>query len=136
MIVYSMIMTSNIYFTSTRQVRENDIINAFENELRLGKIHEGNVAIVPVLKRGYNHVFFNIKWNETVEAAEFVKELTSKSSAKIYHNRGYWLCRLNRNPRTNSSPCITGATLVNPKHSLAVATYNNDWCEDDFYVIN
>ena len=49
---------SSIYFTSTRNFKVNDIINAFENKLRLGKIVEGNVNIVPVQNQNYNHVFF------------------------------------------------------------------------------
>lgn len=50
--------SSSIYFTSTRNIKESDIINTFENKLRLGKIVEGNVNIVPVSKQDYNHVFF------------------------------------------------------------------------------
>ena len=143
-------MTSSIYFTSRRNVRENDIINAFENKLQLGKIDDGNVNIVPVLNQDYNHVFFNITWNETSEAAKFVSELISKSSVKVYHNHGYWLCRMNRNPlklRNKSAACIKFASLRNANPvpvsvpfliplpvpvSVSVAMFN----EDDFYVIN
>jgi hypothetical protein len=145
-------MTSSIYFTSTRNVRENDIINAFENKLCLGKIDEG-INIVPVLNQDYNHVFLNITWNETLEAAKFVSELISKSSVKVFHNHGYWLCRMNRNPlklRKKSAACIKFASLRNSNNPVPVpvpvplpilipvplpasATIFN---EDDFYVIN
>lgn len=141
-------MTSSIYFTSTRNIRENDIINAFENKLCLGKIYDGNVNIVPVSNQDYNHVFFNITWNETTEAAKFVSELISKSSVKVFHNHGYWLCRMNRNPlklRNKSAACIKFASLRNtnplpvPRHLVAVpvpvsATVFNE--DDEFYVIN
>jgi len=144
-------MTSSIYFTSTRNVRVNDIINAFENKLCLGKIDDGNINIVPVSNQDYNHVFFNITWNETLEAAAFFSELILKSSVKVFHNHGYWLCRMNRNPlklRNKSAACIKFASLrnANANHPLPVprliavpvpvpvsATIFN---EDDFYVIN
>ena len=141
-------MTSSIYFTSTRNVRENDIINAFENKLQLGKIDEGNVNIVPVPNQDYNHVFFNITWNETTEAATFFSELILKSSVKVFHNHGYCLCRMNRNPlklRNKSAACIKFASLINtnpvpvpvpfliPLPLLIPAAIFN---EDDFYVIN
>ena len=122
--------SSSIYFTSTRNVKVNDIINAFENKLRLGKIVQGNVNIVPVSKQNYNHVFFYIEWNKTEEAAKFVSELISKSSIKVYHNKGYWLCRMNRNPlklRNKTTACIKFASTTNPD--------TNNFNEDDFYVI-
>jgi hypothetical protein len=136
-------MTSSIYFTSTRNVRENDIINAFENKLCLGKIDEG-INIVPVSNQDYNHVFLNITWNETLEAAKFVSELISKSSVKVYHNHGYWLCRMNRNPlklRKKSAACIKFASLrnLNPVPvpvPLPVPVTAAMFNEDDFYVIN
>jgi hypothetical protein len=136
-------MTSSIYFTSTRNVRENDIINAFENKLCLGKIDEG-INIVPVSNQDYNHVFLNITWNETLEAAKFVSELISKSSVKVYHNHGYWLCRMNRNPlklRKKSAACIKFASLrnLNPVPvpvPLPVPVSATIFNEDDFYVIN
>jgi len=126
----------------------NDIINAFENKLCLGKIDDGNVNIVPVSNQDYNHVFFNITWNETSEAAKFVSELISKSSIKVYHNHGYWLCRMNRNPlklRNKSAACIKYASLINtnpvPVPSLVavpvpVPVSADMFNEDDFYVIN
>jgi hypothetical protein len=136
-------MTSSIYFTSTRNVRENDIINAFEKKLQIGKIYDGNVNIIPVSNKNYNHVFFNITWNETLEAATFVSELISKSSVKVYHNHGYWLCRMNRNPlklRNKSVACIKFSSLRNPVPvpvpvpvSADIFKFNE---EDDFYVIN
>lgn len=136
-------MTSSIYFTSTRNVRENDIINAFENKLCLGKIDEG-INIVPVSNQDYNHVFLNITWNETLEAAKFVSELISKSSVKVFHNHGYWLCRMNRNPlklRKKSAACIKFASLrnLNPVPvpvPLPVPVTAAMFNEDDFYVIN
>ena len=136
-------MTSSIYFTSTRNVRENDIINAFENKLCLGKIDEG-INIVPVSNQDYNHVFLNITWNETLEAAKFVSELISMSSVKVYHNHGYWLCRMNRNPlklRKKSAACIKFASLrnLNPVPvpvPLPVPVTAAMFNEDDFYVIN
>ena len=143
-------MTSSIYFTSTRNIRENDVINAFENKLCLGKIYDGNVNIVPVSNQDYNHVFFNIKWNETSEAAKFVSEFILKSSVKVYHNHGYWLCRMNRNPlklRNKSAACIKFTSLRNPNPvpvplplplliPLPVPVSATMFNEDDFYVIN
>ena len=139
-------MTSSIYFTSTRNVRVNDIINAFENKLQLGKIDEGNVNIVPVPNQDYNHVFFNITWNETSEAATFFSELILKSSVKVYHNHGYWLCRMNRNPlklRNKSTACIKFASLRNTNPipvprlvAVPVPVSATIFNEDDFYVIN
>jgi hypothetical protein len=135
--------SSSIYFTSTRNIKESDIINTFENKLRLGKIVEGNVNIVPVSKQDYNHVFFYIEWNETPEAAKFVSELISKSSIKVYHNKGYWLCRMNRNPlklRNKTATCIKFASTTNPiPVPVPVPTPDyiiNHFNEDDFYVIN
>jgi hypothetical protein len=135
--------SSSIYFTSTRNIKESDIINAFENKLRLGKIVEGNVNIVPVSKQDYNNVFFYIEWNETEEAAKFVSELISKSSIKVYHNKGYWLCRMNRNPlklRNKTAACIKFASITNPNPvpvTVPVPTPDiNNFNEDDFYVIN
>ena len=140
-------MTSSIYFTSTRNVRENDIINAFENKLQIGKIYDGNVNIIPVSNKNYNHVFFNITWNETSEAAKFVSELISKSSVKVYHNHGYWLCRMNRNPlklRNKSTACIKFSSLRNPNPvpvplliPVPVPVSADIFSEEeDFYVIN
>ena len=140
-------MTSSIYFTSTRNIRENDIINAFENKLQIGKIYDGNVNIIPVSNKNYNHVFFNITWNETSEAAKFVSELISKSSVIVYHNHGYWLCRMNRNPlklRNKSTACIKFSSLRNPNPvpvplliPVPVPVSADIFSEEeDFYVIN
>ena len=122
-------MTSSIYFTSTRNVRENDIINAFENKLQIGKIYDGNVNIVPVSNQ------------------DFVSELISKSSVKVYHNHGYWLCRMNRNPlklRNKSTACIKFSSLRNPNPvpvplliPVPVPVSADIFSEEeDFYVIN
>jgi hypothetical protein len=138
------IKNSSIYFTSTRNTKESDIINAFENKLHLGKIDDKNVNIIPVLKKDYNHVFFNITWNETDEATQFVSELISNSSIKVYHNQGYWLCRMNRNPlklRNKKAASIKFACVTSPsptkKTSVPVPVPEiNNFNEDDFYVIN
>jgi len=141
-------MTSSIYFTATRNIRANDVIRAFEKHLKLGKICENDINIVPVLKKEYNHVFLNITWNETFEAAKFVSELISKSNIKIYHNKGFWLCRLNRNPLKfrRGSKCVKFSSISNPcsvEVTEAAAaeievevSESNNFCEDDFYVIN
>jgi len=140
------IKNSSIYFTSTRSTKESDIINVFENKLHLGKIDDKNVNIIPVLKKDYNHVFFNITWNETDEATQFVSELISNSSIKVYHNQGYWLCRMNRNPlklRNKKAASIKFACVTSPSPKTKTSVpfpvpvpEINNFNEDDFYVIN
>lgn len=91
-------MRSSIYFTATRNIRASDVVDVFERLLNLGKVCEECVNIVPVMYKNYNHVFFKIEWNDTAASADFVSELILKSSIKINHNKGYWLCRMNRHP--------------------------------------
>ena len=91
-------MRSSIYFTATRNIRTSDVVNVFENILKLGKVCEEYVNIVPVMYKNYNHVFLKIEWNDTASTADFVSELIKNSSIKINHNKGYWLCRMNRHP--------------------------------------
>ena len=55
----------------------------------------------------------------------------------MYHNKGYWLCRMNRNPlklRNKKAECIKFAsTVVAEKSNTTVSHMFND---DEFYVIN
>jgi len=94
----NIIMRSSIYFTATRNIRASDVVDVFERLLNLGKVCEECVNIVPVMYKNYNHVFFKIEWNDAAATADFVSELILKSSIKINHNKGYWLCRMNRHP--------------------------------------
>ena len=110
-------MYSCIYFTATRNITTSDIINVFENVLHLGTIYEKHVNIVPVLNKNYNHVFLKIQWNDTIESANFVNELVINSSIKVYHNKGYWVCRMSKNP----------LKLRNSKQSVNVASF---YCHD------
>lgn len=91
-------MVSCIYFTATRNVTVSDIVHVFENVLNLGIVYEEYVNIVPVLNKNYNHVFLKIQWNDTVETANFVNEIVVNSSVKVHHNKGYWVCRMSKNP--------------------------------------
>lgn len=91
-------MRSSIYFTATRNIKASDVVDVFERLLNLGKVCEECVNIVPVMYKNYNHVFLKIEWNDTTSTADFVSELILKSSIKINHNKGYWLCRMNRHP--------------------------------------
>lgn len=91
-------MCSCIYFTATRSIKACDIINVFENVLHLGIIYDKCINIVPVMNKNYNHIFLKIQWNDSIETANFVNELVINSSIKIYHNKGYWVCRMSRNP--------------------------------------
>jgi hypothetical protein len=101
-------MISCIYFTATRNITASDIINVFENVLNIGTINQEYVNIVPVLNKNYNHVFFKIQWNDTVDAANFVNEILVNSSVKVHHNKGYWVCRMSKNPlkMRTSKRCI------------------------------
>ncbi len=91
-------MISCIYFTATRNITACDVIHVFQNILNIGKVYEEYLNIVPVLNKNYNHVFFKIQWNDTIETANFVNELIINSSIKVYHNNGYWVCRMSKNP--------------------------------------
>lgn len=108
---------SCIYFTATRNITASDIINVFENVLNIGTINQEYVNIVPVLNKNYNHVynhvFFKIQWNDTVDAANFVNEILVNSSVKVYHNKGYWVCRTSKNPlkMRHSKRCVKFASF-------------------------
>jgi hypothetical protein len=91
-------MISCIYFTATRNVTVFDIIDVFENILNIGIVYKEYINIVPVLDKNYNHVFFKIQWNDTVDSANFVNELIINSSVKVHHNKGYWVCRMSKDP--------------------------------------
>lgn len=107
-------MNSSIYFTATRNITVHDIIHVFENVLNLGNIYQEYINIVPVLNQNYNHVFFKIKWNNTIETANFVNELVVNSSVKIHHNKGYWVCRMNKHPLKvrHSKRCLHFASFT------------------------
>ena len=91
-------MISCIYFTATRNVTVFDIVDVFENILNIGTINEEYINIVPAPNKNYNHVFFKIQWNDTIDTANFVNELIINSSVKVHHNRGYWVCRMSKHP--------------------------------------
>jgi hypothetical protein len=91
-------MISCIYFTATRNVTVFDIIDVFENILNIGIVFKEYINIVPVLNKNYNHVFFKIQWNDTIDTANFVNEILINSSVKVHHNKGYWVCRMSNNP--------------------------------------
>jgi transcription elongation factor Elf1 len=139
-------MRSSIYFTATRNIRTNDVVNVFERLLNLGKVCEEYVNIVPVMNKNYNHVFLKIEWNDTASTADFVSELIINSSVKINHNKGYWLCRMNRHPlKMRASKFVKFASVyketVDVKETLEVneAVKVNENVkfeeEEDFYVI-
>ena len=106
-------MYSCIYFTATRNIKACDIVHVFENVLHIGTIYEKYINIVPVMNKNYNHVFLKIQWNDAVETADFVNELVINSSIKIHHNKGYWVCRMSKNP----------LKLRNSKHCVNVASF-------------
>ena len=91
-------MVSCIYFTATRSVTTSDIVHVFENILNIGIVYEEYINIVPELNKNYNHVFLKIQWNDRVETANFVNEIIINSSVKVHHNKGYWVCRMSKNP--------------------------------------
>jgi transcription elongation factor Elf1 len=139
-------MRSSIYFTATRNIRTSDVVNVFERLLNLGKVCEEYVNIVPVMNKNYNHVFLKIEWNDTFATADFVSELIKNSSVKINHNKGYWLCRMNRHPlKMRASKFVKFASVyketVDVKETLEVneAVKVNENVkfeeEEDFYVI-
>jgi hypothetical protein len=106
-------MVSCLYFTATRNVMASDIVHVFEHVLNIGIVFEEYVNIVPVLNKNYNHVFFKIQWNDTIETANFVNEIVVNSSIKVHHNKGYWVCRMSRNPlkMRASKHCIKVASF-------------------------
>jgi hypothetical protein len=101
-------MISCIYFTATRSVTVFDIVDVFENILNLGIVFKEYINIVPVLNKNYNHVFFKIQWNDTIDTANFVNEILVNSSVKVHHNKGYWVCRMSKHPlkMRTSKRCI------------------------------
>jgi len=94
----SMDMNSCIYFTATRNTTTGDIVHVFENVLNLGIIYQEYINIVPVLNKNYNHIFFKIRWNDEIATVNFVNELIVNSYIKVFHNKGYWVCRMSKNP--------------------------------------
>ena len=114
-------MISCIYFTATRSVTVFDIIDVFENILNIGIVHKEYINIVPVLNKNYNHVFLKIQWNDTIETANFVNEIVVNSSIKVHHNKGYWVCRMSRNP----------LKMRASKHCIKVASFYCDNSDSD-----
>ena len=110
-------MVSCLYFTATRNVMASDIVHVFEHVLNIGIVYEEYVNIVPVLNKNYNHVFLKIQWNDTIETANFVNEILVHSSVKVYHNKGYWVCRMSKNP----------LKMRTSKRSIKVASF---YCDD------
>jgi len=106
-------MVSCLYFTATRNITASDIVHVFENILNIGIIYQEYVNIVPVLNKNYNHVFLKIQWNDTIETANFVNEIVVNSSVKIHHNKGYWVCRMSKNPLKlrHSKRCVKVASF-------------------------
>ena len=106
-------MVSCLYFTSTRNITASDIVHVFENILNIGIVYKEYVNIVPVLNKNYNHVFLKIQWNDTIETANFVNEIVVNSSVKVHHNKGYWVCRMSRNPLKlrHSKMCVKIASF-------------------------
>ncbi len=106
-------MVSCLYFTATRNITASDIVHVFENVLNIGIIYQEYVNIVPVLNKNYNHVFLKIQWNDTIETANFVNEIVVNSSIKVYHNKGYWVCRMSKNPLKlrHSKRCVKVASF-------------------------
>jgi hypothetical protein len=106
-------MVSCLYFTATRNITASDIVHVFENILNIGIVYQEYVNIVPVLNKNYNHVFLKIQWNDTIETANFVNEIVVNSSIKVYHNKGYWVCRMSKNPLKlrHSKRCVKVASF-------------------------
>jgi len=137
-------MRSSIYFTATRNIRASDVVDVFERLLNLGKVCEECVNIVPVMYKNYNHIFLKIEWNDTIATADFVSELILKSSIKINHNKGYWLCRMNRHPlKMRALKFVKFASIyketVDVKEDIKEDVKENvkvvEEEEEDFYVI-
>jgi hypothetical protein len=114
-------MVSCLYFTATRNVMASDIVHVFEHVLNIGIVYEEYVNIVPVLNKNYNHVFFKIQWNDTIETANFVNEIVVNSSIKVHHNKGYWVCRMSKNP----------LKMRASKHCIKVASFYCDNSDSD-----
>jgi hypothetical protein len=91
----------------------SDIVHVFEHVLNIGIVYEEYVNIVPVLNKNYNHVFLKIQWNDAIETANFVNEIVVNSSIKVHHNKGYWVCRMSKNPLKlrHSKRCVKVASF-------------------------
>lgn len=145
-------MISCIYFTATRNVTALDIINVFENMLNIGIVYKEYINIVPVVNKNYNHVFLKIQWNDTIDTANFVNEILVNSSVKVHHNKGYWVCRMSKNPlkmraskksikaasfycnnSDSESECESQEQNVTIQVKEIEASTNEE--EEDFYVI-
>ena len=153
-------MISCIYFTATRNVTVFDIVDVFENILNIGIVYKEYINIVPVPNKNYNHVFFKIQWNDTIDTANFVNELIINSSVKVHHNKGYWVCRMSKHPlkMRTSKRCIkvaffdcdnsesdSGSECESQEQNVSIqvkeieATGEDNVSttgEEDFYVIN
>ena len=150
-------MVSCLYFTATRNITASDIVHVFENILNIGIVYKEYVNIVPVLNKNYNHVFLKIQWNDTIETANFVNEIVVNSSVKVHHNKGYWVCRMSRNPLKlrHSKMCVKIASFYcnnsdsesdseseSQEQNVSIqvkeieASTNVGEEEEDFYVIN
>ena len=114
-------MISCIYFTATRNVTVFDIVDVFENILNIGIVYKEYINIVPVPNKNYNHVFFKIQWNDTIDTANFVNELIINSSIKVHHNKGYWVCRMSKHP----------LKMRTSKRRIKVAFFDCDNSESD-----
>jgi hypothetical protein len=114
-------MISCIYFTATRNVTVFDIVDVFENILNIGIVFKEYINIVPVLNKNYNHVFFKIQWNDTIDTANFVNEILIHSSVKVHHNRGYWVCRMSKHP----------LKMRTSKRRIKVASFDYDDSESE-----
>jgi hypothetical protein len=79
------------------------------------------INIVPVLNKNYNHVFFKIQWNDTIDTANFVNEILINSSVKVNHNKGYWVCRMSNNP----------LKMRTSKRRIKVASFDYDDSESE-----
>jgi hypothetical protein len=114
-------MISCIYFTATRNVTVFDIVDVFENILNIGIVFKEYINIVPVLNKNYNHVFFKIQWNDTIDTANFVNEILINSSVKVHHNKGYWVCRMSKHP----------LKIRTSKRRIKVASFDYDDSESE-----
>jgi hypothetical protein len=114
-------MISCIYFTATRNVTVFDIVDVFENILNIGIVFKEYINIVPVLNKNYNHVFFKIQWNDTIDTANFVNEILINSSVKVHHNKGYWVCTMSKHP----------LKIRTSKRRIKVASFDYDDSESE-----
>jgi hypothetical protein len=125
-------MISSMYFTATRNIMASDVVDVFENILKLGMVFNEYINIVPVVNKNYNHVFFKIQWNDTIETANFVNEIVVNSSVRVYHNKGYWVCRMNHSPLKlrNSKKCIKVASFYCDHSDSGSGSDSDSACQD------